>query len=82
MDEDDEFFVSAATSQPQTSSSNNNNNNNAALTAKQQQMTIANQVFKVSIIDATTDVTKINFKVQTTTECIELKRDKVLGISK
>ena len=67
MDEDDEFFEAAPVS---IESSNYNNNNNASLTPKQQQMTIKNQVFKVSIIDATTDVTKINFRVQTTTQSL------------
>jgi len=70
MDEDDEFFEAAPVS---IESSNYNNNNNASLTPKQQQMTIKNQVFKVSIIDATTDVTKINFRVQTTTNLPEFK---------
>lgn len=70
MDEDDEFFEAAPVS---IESSNYNNNNNASLTPKQQQMTIKNQVFKVAIIDATTDVTKINFRVQTTTNLPEFK---------
>ena len=66
MDDDDDKFFEVTT--PKNDSANHNNNNNSALTAKQQQMTIKNQVFKVSIIDATTDVTKINFRVQTTTK--------------
>ena len=68
-DDDDKFFEVTPT--PNNDSANHNNNNNSALTAKQHQMTIKNQVFKVSIIDATTDVTKINFRVQTTTKSFE-----------